>query len=533
MAEGRTVPDAVETGYARQQQIKSEGTDRSMMKILLTTLNAKYIHSNPALKYLYQSAGTFRENMELKEFTINNDDGYIYTELLSGGYDLICFSCYIWNIERILYLVETLKEACPSVKILLGGPEASHGINELLEENPAVDFILAGEGEESFPLFLQAFHVGKGYEDVPALSLRGENGIKIIASTKQGRVDFEKVPFLYEGFPFEKDKVLYYESTRGCPYQCAYCLSCLDRGVRALPEARVKRDLSRFLRGQVKQVKFIDRTFNYDRERCLELVRFLIHEDNGITNFHFELCGDLIDEEFLHVLKEARPGLFQFEIGVQSTNKAALTACSRRESPMMGEKIRRIRAMQSVHLHLDLIAGLPFEDYASFGCSFNDVYAMQPHQLQLGFLKLLKGTPLREKAEEYGYIYRRKAPYEVIASSWISAQELVQLKKLEAVLDLYFNRGGFSQTLDFAVEALFPSPFAFYEDMASFYYHNGYQHCPHKKEDLYRIFYAYACELERKGYCCAEKLQSLLAEDMRQTLNFDAVKKFEKKGWSL
>ncbi|MEA4988759.1 MAG: radical SAM protein [Anaerovorax sp.] len=503
------------------------------MKVLLTTLNSKYIHSNLALKYLYVVSQEKQSSITIKEFTINNDDDYIFSELIREDYDFICFSCYIWNRERILYLIENLKKAKPQVRILLGGPEVSFDPVQLMMENESIDFIISGEGEEIFPAFLEeTVKETPDFSKILGLTYRFDD--KVFVNSPAPPVQFDLVPFPYLFLMNETDKVLYYESSRGCPFSCSYCLSSLEKSIRALPMDRVKTDLSYFVYKKVKQVKFIDRTFNYDKERCIEILRYLMETDNGITNFHFELCGDLIDDALLELMENVRPGLFQFEIGVQSTNEKALKSCNRSSNfSNLARNVKRLREFGTVHLHLDLIAGLPYENYDSFRTSFNDVYSLNAHQLQLGFLKLLKGTAIRFNAEEHDYIYRSKAPYEVISNHYMSAASLVQLKMIESVLDLYFNRGGFEDSLEFAVKEFSESPFDFYEEFSHFYYLKGYQHRSHKKEDLYRIFYYYGRWKEKALPGIAEKLKNLLEWDMHRSMNPDAVKKFNKKGWDV
>jgi radical SAM superfamily enzyme YgiQ (UPF0313 family) len=297
---------------------------------------------------------------------------------------------------------------------------------------------------------------------------------------------------------------------------------------------RVRSDLGYFIYKRVRQVKFIDRTFNWNQKRCYDIIKYLIASDNGVTNFHFELCGDLIDGELLQLLGTARPGLFQFEIGVQSTNESALRACNRKtDFVKLAENVRRLREMGNIHIHLDLIAGLPYEDYASFRKSFNDVYALKGHHLQLGFLKLIKGTPIREQAEEHGYVFREQAPYEIISSRYMTPLALVRLKKIENLLELYHNRDGFERALDFAVGSLAETPFDFYEELSDYYYLKGFQHKSHKKEDLYRIFYLYAGWKERFTPNIKEKIKDLLMLDMQDALNLEAVKKFDRNGWEI
>ncbi|MGI6734431.1 MAG: DUF4080 domain-containing protein [Anaerovoracaceae bacterium] len=508
-----------------------------MMKVLLTTLNSKHIHSNLALKYLYAvGVGAMKgAGLELREFTVNHSDDYIYGELLRGDYDVVCFSCYIWNIERILYLVETYKKANPNTMILLGGPEVTWRAADIMKKNRSVDFILQGEGEESFPKLLEAL----AKPDEP-LRFDGINGLlyrsegKIYVNPAPSPVDFTKVPFPFRSLVGDSDKIMYYESSRGCPFSCTYCVSAIEKGVRPLPIERVKADLSYFLYKNVKQVKFVDRTFNYDDTRCIEILRYLMEMDNGVTNFHFELCGDLISEDLLELLEKARPGLFQFEIGVQSTNEETLKAIHRKcDFHRLSENVRRIMSMENIHLHLDLIAGLPYEDYDSFSDSFNRVYELKPHMLQLGFLKLLPGTPIREQVEEYAYVYRSKTPYEVISNKFLSAKELARLKMVEHVFNLYYNRGGFQKSLEYLACVLHPNAFAFYEELALFYFLKGFQHRSHKKEDLYRILYLYGSWKDRTVPGVEENLKQLLAEDMERSMYPEAVMNFMKKGWEL
>ncbi len=503
------------------------------MRILLTTLNSKYIHSNLALKYLYSAAVSDRRSMDIKEFTINNDSDYIYMEIIRGRYDVVCFSCYIWNIGQILELAENIKKANWRTRIIVGGPEVSFDTENFLKANPFIDIVMAGEGEESFALLMSALHLEEpDLSKIPGLIYR--HGGKIYVNAKSRPVPMEQLVFPYTLLPLEEDKVIYYESSRGCPYRCSFCLSSIEKGIRSLELDRVKSELDYFLYKNVVQVKFIDRTFNWDQDRANEIIRHIILNDNGITNFHFELCGDLMSPMFFQLLRSARKGLFQFEIGVQSTNRRALEACDRRTDwDQLKLNVQKIMETGKAHLHLDLIAGLPFEDYSSFITSFNDVYGLKADHFQLGFLKLLKGTPIRGQVEQYRYIYREKAPYEVISNIFMSADDLVRMKMIENILDLYYNREGFSRTLAYATSLAADSPFEFYEEFANFFYLKGYQHKPHKKEDLYRILLKYAGGKERHRPGVHDKMLELLNRDMEQTLNPDAIKKFERKGWEI
>lgn len=501
------------------------------MKILLTTLNAKYIHSNLALKYLYMSAIENRRSIDIREFTINNDDDYIYTEIIRGGYSVICFSCYIWNITRTVYLAENIKKARPDIKVLLGGPEVSYDPIEFLRKHKYIDYIIVGEGEEVFRDFAKTYLSGvNSFEKIKGLIYRS-NG-KIYVNPPADLQDFDLVPFPYSFLLPNDDRIVYYESVRGCPFRCSYCLSSIEKHVRPLPMERVKKELGYFLFKHVKQVKFIDRTFNYDRDRCNQIVKYILNNDNEITNFHFEICGDLIDEEFISLLGSARKGLFQVEIGIQSLNPLTLETVNRNQNiELLLPNIRKIVALGNVHTHVDLIAGLPFEDYLSFVNSFNGVYELGADQFQLGFLKLLKGTKIRDEKNIYEYVFRDVAPYEVISNRFISAEGIARLKMVENLLDLYYNRGGFFNTLEYAIAKLNKTAFDFYEELAYFFYLKGYQNRSHKKEDLYRIFYEYAGWKDRSIPGVAEEIKDLLMMDMSSTLNPEAVKKFNKKGW--
>lgn len=498
------------------------------MRILLTTLNSKYVHSNLALKYLYSVAEGSDLDIELWEFTINNDRNYIYTEIVRGGYDIICFSCYIWNIEKIKALASDVKKACPAVKIMLGGPEVSYDTAVFMEENPWADYVIRGEGEYPFFQFCKELVLDENdLSKVSNLTYR-EDG-RILETADGPLLAMDQIPFPYELLPMEADKVIYYESARGCPYRCSYCLSSLEKTIRPLSLERTRRDLGYFLFKKVKQVKFIDRTFNYDKDRALEIWSYLIENDNGVTNFHFEICGELLDDRHFELLSKARKGLFQFEVGIQSANPDALTAVDRKESvfPIL-HNVERLLTLGNSHIHVDLIAGLPFEDYRSFARSFNKVCELGADNLQLGFLKLLKGTKIRSQASEYEYVYRDEAPYEVISNKFLSAVELVKLKMVETVLDLYANKGGFEMSLAYLIKTLGGNAFLFYEQLADFFFSKGYQHRSHKKEDLYRILLKFA---ESKGL--GEVTELFLTEDLTRTMNFDAVKKFHKKGWEI
>lgn len=499
------------------------------MKILLTTLNSQYVHSNPALKYLYTVTAESQDDIELREFTINNEPNYIYGELVRANYNMVCFSCYIWNIEQTKAVAADLKKARPDVKICLGGPEVSFDAHIFAMENPWVDYILCGEGEYSFYRFVQMLGTREtSLNTVPGLVYRQDG--KIYVNPQMEPMDFNSVPFLYSVLDCEADKVIYYESARGCPFKCGYCLSSIDKKIRPLSLDRVKVDLAYFLYKNVMQVKFIDRTFNYDEGRAYEIFKYLIENDNGRTNFHFEICADLLTEKLLNLLSKARKGLFQFEIGIQSTNPDTLAAVNRKENvyPIL-YNVEKLLKLGNIHIHVDLIAGLPYESYDIFERSFNKVYDLGADAFQMGFLKVLKGTPLAEKADEYGIIARDKAPYEIISNKWLTSIELAKLKTVEKMLDIYYNRGGFKNSMAFLMEKLNKNPFKLYESIAQFYYGNGYQHKNRKKEEQYRILLKYAISEGIQK----EEAVLILEKDLRETFNPEEVKRFMKKGWEI
>ncbi|MBQ7605770.1 MAG: B12-binding domain-containing radical SAM protein [Firmicutes bacterium] len=511
------------------------------MKILITTLNSQYVHSNLAVKYLYSVCAEETPGIEIREYTINNDDAYVYGEIVKGDYDLVAFSCYIWNIEQTLRLAENLKKACPETKILLGGPEVSFDGATIMLRNAFIDYVISGEGEYAFHECIKALRaVEDNITDLAAVlpaipSLTYRLGGDVFVNQPAQQLTMDSLPFPYSFIVPENDKIIYYESSRGCPRRCSYCLSSIEKSVRSLSMERIRRDIQYFLLKKVSQVKFIDRTFNYDRKRAYDILNYIVKNDNGVTNFHLELCADLIDDETVSLLRGARKGLFQLEIGVQSTNRDALSAVNR--STQVKEVLENIFTLAgpgNIEVHADLIAGLPFEDYVSFGKSFDNVYRTGAQKLHLGFLKLLKGTAIRRDAEKYGYVYRDYPPYEVISNKFISAKELVRLHGIEKVLDYYYNRGGFSRALKFLIAKASPKgAFAFYEAFSDYYCEKGYQHSNHRKEDLYRILNGFAESKEEEFPGIAEQARHYMMEDMREAMNFDAVKKFERKGWSL
>lgn len=501
------------------------------MKVLLTTLNSQYVHSNPALKYLYTVTVDTPDEVSIREFTINNEESYIFGELVRANCDMVCFSCYIWNIERTKDIAASLKKAMPEVKICLGGPEVSFNAHIFAMENPWADYILCGEGEYSFYRLLEVLREsgeGNRLATVPGLVYR--DGGKIYVNPQMEPMNFNSIPFLYSMVECETDKVIYYESSRGCPFRCSYCLSSIEKSVRALSMDRVKKDLGYFIYKNAMQVKFIDRTFNYDEDRAYEIFKYLIEEDNGHTNFHFEICADLLSQKTIDLLAGARKGLFQFEIGIQSANPETLRAVNRKENiyPVLYNTEKLLQA-GNIHIHVDLIAGLPYETYELFGRSFDKVYQLGADAFQMGFLKVLPGTPMAADVGRYGIKSRDKAPYEIISNMWINAEEMVRLKEIEKMLNIYYNRGGFRESLAVLKSKSGFTPFRLFEKIADFYFKEGYQHKNRKKEEQYRILkkFAHGADLGDADF------EKAIEKDLQSAFNAEEVKRFLKKGWEI
>ena len=442
------------------------------MKFLLVALNAKYIHSNPALHSLRAFAGEkYRENIEIAEYTINNESGTILADLYKRQPDVVGFSCYIWNFHMVCDLAREFHKLMPGVPIWFGGPEVSFDGRNILDTKKEVKGIMIGEGEETFLHLLKYYLKEDGFEDLGNIQ-----GIltREYAYKERPLLDMNTLPFLYSDLSAFENRIIYYESSRGCPFRCSYCLSSVDKTVRVRDFELVKKELQFFLDNKVPQVKFVDRTFNCVHEHTMDVWKYILENDNGVTNFHFEVEADILREEEIELLSKMRPGLVQLEIGVQTTNPVTLKEIRRH---MDIEKLRKtvetILDFKRVHIHLDLIAGLPYEDYISFANSFNEVYFMNPQQLQLGFLKVLKGAYMHEKAEDYGIAYLDKPPYEVLYTNWLTFEEVMKLKSIEEMVELYYNSNQFTHTLPVLVRE-FKSPFELYERLAAFYEEKGY-----------------------------------------------------------
>lgn len=453
------------------------------MKVVLAALNAKYVHVNLALRSIGKYCSEF--SPVIKEYTINDNIDNIISSLHMEKADVIAFSCYIWNIEKILYISESLKKVNPHLKIILGGHEVSYDSEEVLKENPSIDFIISGEGEKPVRELLGALKEGKIFSSLSSLSYR-EDG-KIIKTPLGKTGDINEYPFPYDdSIQNFKGKIIYYESSRGCPYNCSYCLSGKGARVSFLNMERVKKELLFFIEKGVPLVKFVDRTFNADIKRAKEIFRFLI-ENKKDTCFHFEMAGSLIDEETVEILKEAPKGLFQFEIGVQSTYDKTIKDIGRAiEFKKVSENVRKLLKKDNIHIHLDLIAGLPYEDYKTFKKSFDDVLSLRPHVLQMGFLKLLKGSRLREEAQKHGYKYKSSAPYEVMENNFISFDEIICLKGIEDIFEKYYNSGDFKRSMNFLFEKE-ASLFDIFERIYFYYRDNGLLERAVSLEERYEI----------------------------------------------
>ena len=467
------------------------------MKILLAACNAKYIHSNLAVYNLKSCSGEYSSGVVVKEYTINQLRDDILKDIYLEQPDVVCFSCYIWNISFVRELVPDLKKILPQVEFWAGGPEVSYDAVEFLKKNPAFFGVMVGEGEETFHE-LAGYYIERKPETLSGIrgvAFRDENkGRDIVHTGWRELMDLSKVPFAYSNLTEFKNRIIYYESSRGCPFSCSYCLSSIDKKLRFRDIELVKKELQFFIDNKVPQVKFVDRTFNCKHDHAMEIWRYITENDNGITNFHFEISADLLRAEELALMKTMRPGLIQLEIGVQSTNPQTIKAIRR---TMDFEKLKgiveQIHSFGNIHQHLDLIAGLPYEGYDSFHKSFCDVYALRPEQFQLGFLKVLKGSHMMEMTGEYQILYKDREPYEVLSTAWLTYGEILRLKMVESMVEVYYNSGQFKNTLVF-LEKYFDDPFRMYEALGRFYEKKGYSEISHSRMRRYEILMEFAGE---------------------------------------
>ena len=492
------------------------------MNILLVGINAKYIHSNPAVYSLAAYAGKFadadgvslRNHINIAEYTINQQIEEIEADIYKRMPDVLAVSCYIWNFAMVQELIEDIHQVRPDLPIWLGGPEVSFHPEQLMQKFPFLAGIMIGEGEQTFVELVQGYMDGTDISNIAGLYL--PSGY----TAERGCLALDDIPFLYSDLSDFENRIIYYESSRGCPFRCKYCLSSIDKQLRFRSFDLVKKELQFFLDNKVPQVKFIDRTFNAKHEHALAIWHYIKENDNGVTNFHFEISADLLTEEEITLLNSMRKGLVQLEIGVQSTNPDTIREINRSmDLCKLKNAVEKVNAADNIHQHLDLIAGLPFEDYMSFHDSFNDVYAMRPEQLQLGFLKVLKGSAMEEQAEEYGIGYRKTPPYEVLYTKWLSYDDIIRLKRVEEMVELFYNSGQFVHTIRF-LEVLFGDAFKMYETLGDYYEARGFLTASSKRISHYENILEFL-----NGYMLKMKTDMQTVEELteicRQYLLFD------------
>lgn len=456
------------------------------MKILLVGINAKYVHSNPAIyslkSYAVKKSGNderFKKNIDTLEFSINMEKGDVIRKIYKEGADVVAFSCYLWNITYVYSIITALNSLVPESDIWLGGPEVSFDPENQLKKYPMVRGILCGEGEEIF------YNLAKEY-------IENGSGNALPPILRAERLDFNEVPFLYDDLSIFDNRILYYESSRGCPFNCSYCLSSVDKYIRLRDTKLVFAELNRFLEAKVKQVKFVDRTFNCNPSHTKDILEYIRDNDNGITNFHFEMAADIINEEEIRIMSSLRPGLIQIEVGIQTTNSDALKAINRQSDlKKLFENVRRILEPHNIHVHVDLIAGLPYEDIVSFRKSFNEVYSLHANELQLGFLKVLKGSLMAEEAARFGIKYLNEPPYEVLMTNWISYRDIIELKAVEEMVEIYYNSAQFVNTMLF-LEKYFDDAYSLYKSIADYFLQKGFDTIKLSRFDRYEILRDFA-----------------------------------------
>lgn len=463
--------------------------DEKHMNVVLTAINAKYIHSNLAVYSLRAYAAPYKDEIQIAEYTINQQLDDILMDLYKKKPDILCFSCYIWNLVYVEELIREVKKIFPNLPIWVGGPEVSYDAKDVLARLPEVTGVMCGEGEETFLELLHYYHGDqkeRSISQITGIAYRDEEG-NIHQNEWRKTIDLSLVPFVYQDMADFKNKIIYYESSRGCPFSCSYCLSSVDKCLRFRDLELVKKELQFFIDEEVPQVKFVDRTFNCKHDHAMEIWKYLMEHDKGITNFHFEVAADLLNEEELQLIENMRPGLIQLEIGVQSTNEETIREIRRTmRFSEVARIVKRIQRRGNVHQHLDLIAGLPYEDLKSFQKSFDEVYGLHPEQLQLGFLKVLKGSYMEEKKEDYGLVFKSKPPYEVLYTNWLSYEDVLALKLVEEMVEVYYNSGQFSYTLRH-LEKEYESPFMLYLELGKYYEHHRLHLMSHSRITRYEI----------------------------------------------
>lgn len=473
------------------------------MKVLLTAINAKYIHSNLAIYSLKSYASRYGQDVDIAEYTINQNVDDILSDIYKKSPDILCFSCYLWNITYVKQLMVEVKKILPNLHIWLGGPEVSYNAAQILESYPQIDGVMCGEGEATFLELLDYYHGNdnvKNLKDIKGIAFRmrktSDNQGEIVENSWRQVMDLSKIPFVYNDMDKFKNKIIYYESSRGCPFSCSYCLSSIDKCLRFRDLELVKRELQTFIDAGIPQVKFVDRTFNCRHEHAMAIWTYIAEHDKGKTNFHFEVAADLLNEEELQLIESMRPGLIQLEIGVQSTNPDTIREIHRvMKFDEVKRIVQRIHAGDNIHQHLDLIAGLPYEDYQSFRNSFNDVYSLHPQQLQLGFLKVLKGSLMYENAGKYELQYQDRPPFEVLSTRWLPYADIIRLKRIEEMVEVYYNSGQFTNTL-LELEKRFSDTFSIYEELAKYYEENNLNMMNHSRITRYEILFQFVSQYD-------------------------------------
>ena len=481
------------------------------MKVLLTAINAKYIHSNLAVYSLSKYVSDRGIDTDIAEYTINQNIDEILSDIYLRKPDILAFSCYLWNIEYVSNLITEIKKILPKVIIWLGGPEVSYNSKEVLTDYPFVKGIVCGEGEESLRQVLSHYISGDvKLEEISGVSFYNDKG-EIITNPITQIMDLSNAPFVYDNMKQFEHKIIYYESSRGCPFNCSYCLSSVDKRLRFRNIDLVKEELLKLIEAEVPQVKFVDRTFNCKHDHAYDIWKFINDNDKGITNFHFEVSADLLNEKELELMKTMRPGLIQLEIGVQSTNPDTIKEIHRTMNfEKVSENVNKIHSWGNIHQHLDLIAGLPFEDYESFKNSFNDVYTLCPEQLQMGFLKVLKGSYMYDHVKDYELLYQDRPPFEVLSTKWLPYSDVIRLKQIEDMVEVHYNSGQFECTIK-ELEKSFDNAFDMYEKLALFYEKKGYDKVNHSRISRYEILYDFIKEYADNN---VEDLRQLLVIDL-------------------
>lgn len=458
-----------------------------MKKIVLTAINAKYIHSNLAVYSLKACAKEYKAQVEIAEYTINNQMDSILESLYKKKPDVLCFSIYIWNLDYVEEIAREFHKISKDTPIWVGGPEVSYEVETFLEEHPYITGVMIGEGEETFYEVIAHYQNEKtDLSEIKGIAFK--DGDAVVVTPYREIMDMSKIPFCYDKMEDFSNRIIYYESSRGCPFSCSYCLSSVDKTLRFRDLELVKEELLFFINQKVPQIKFVDRTFNCHHEHAMAIWQFVKEHDNGVTNFHFEISADLINEEELALISDMRPGLIQLEIGVQSTNEVTIKEIHRTmKLERLKEVVRKVQSFGNIHEHLDLIAGLPYEDYDTFAKSFNEIYALKPNQLQMGFLKVLKGSYMYQHASEYGILYHDKPPYEVLSTNWLSYGDVIKMKQVEDMLETYYNSGQYEVTMKLC-DCFFDDAFLFYQSLGDFYERKGYFGMSHSRLRRCEIF---------------------------------------------